>query len=260
MSDHDREEEPPDPTDAPEVVGDADVLVSDTPYLRLRRQWINERSHVDLLPYATEDVMSVAAIVQQSADRDYAELEQTLKQKRKKGPRRGGAAAGLSDDDDVEASTLEYPLSKLYALESDRLRYLLADYHRTRVHKITKFYHDILLRHSADGSDGRPLLSPAELVFARSVADADAALFGTQLSRLPQQLQDLYTVVLPDGTTAAVHPRPPLDTFRVFMAAVDGLVVHLPAGAEVTLNRGDIAATALEYVNDAVREGRAVLL
>eukprot|EP01013_Petalomonas_cantuscygni_P012047 TRINITY_DN25748_c0_g1_i1.p1 TRINITY_DN25748_c0_g1~~TRINITY_DN25748_c0_g1_i1.p1 ORF type:complete len:257 (+),score=39.33 TRINITY_DN25748_c0_g1_i1:52-822(+) len=252
------DEEPHDVEDAVDDLRDADVLRADTPYLRLRRAWLNERSHTDLLPYAAAEVHAVAVIVQRSSERDYTALERSMKQKQRQQRARAAAAAGELDDDEVDVSTLEYPLGKLFALEADRLRFLLADYHRTRTLKLSTYHHHALRRHETDPGAG--LLCAAEVVFARRVAEADAELFGGTLGRLPPHLRPLYTVTLPDGRTASVHPRPARDASRVFMVVADPLVVALPGGAEVTMSRGDVAATTLDRIESHVVEGRAVLL
>jgi len=201
----------------------------ETPYERMLRYWQNERHAPELLPYPTECLGELTAEVsskQREVDVGSVDL-----------PDGGGDTDLPLEGGGRHRDALGFPTAFLYQMDLDRIRFVIADYHRIRLDKIQRFARSLLM-----GDDASSALSPAEHQFAERFISLEDALFHDSLLRhLPDALQSpTEEMVGAPGRARPTMERPDPDrhvfcrarqTIIDFLAGEDELPITLEAGA-----------------------------
>ncbi|XP_060712397.1 DNA replication complex GINS protein SLD5 [Hemiscyllium ocellatum] len=142
---------------------------------KLEEAWLNEKFSPDLLEHKAE----IVECVMEQLDH----MEQNLQRARK---------------GDLKVT--------IHRMETERIRYVLSSYLRSRLQKIEKFFPHILEKEKSRLEAEPGYLSPQEYTFAKEyAANCETYLKGLALKHMPPNLQAL-------DISKAV-PRPNLDSF-----------------------------------------------
>lgn len=174
-----------------------------------------------------------------------------------------GLVQGEADQLEVQAKSL--PAGDLRAqlkfMQVERLRYVLADYMRTRIFKIEQFVGHILAEERTRPESDSPHLTAEEFIFAKTYTNSiKDYLRHTIISRLPVNMQGIK-----DEDLAF---RPKLDSY-VFCRALSRLFVSdvlthsrdaQSGSASVDLEPGEQHLLPYSAIRSFVEDGRVVLI
>ncbi|EDV26588.1 DNA replication complex GINS protein SLD5 [Trichoplax sp. H2] len=143
-------------------------------------------------------------------------------------------------------------VNSMHGLEMERVRFLINSYIRCRLGKIEKYVIDVLQQHKARGQEDLPLLSRAELEYAREYADGmENHLKSTILKFLPTNLQNF--------DEAKELPKPNKDKY-VFIRVNDQQDQVLIDDDETTdLNKGARHIVRYSFIASLLSEGSVSL-
>mmetsp|Transcript_18504 Transcript_18504/g.30165 ORF Transcript_18504/g.30165 Transcript_18504/m.30165 type:complete len:224 (-) Transcript_18504:1318-1989(-) len=142
----------------------------------------------------------------------------------------------------------------MYQMELDRIKYIVAEYLRTRLLKIQKFTLYILADAEVQGR-----LSAAELGFAKKFVDLEASHFANSaLQRLPSAFRDI--------AEEEMITKPDMDKF-VFCRVERELgeveaydAEHELLNRTVELNKGEVYAMRYRHISSFIPEGDISLI
>lgn len=189
----------------------------------LKAALLNEKCSPELLPFQDEVV---------------TDLSQALKEQQE-----------ILDSATFAVSDLGF--AALYQMEVDRVRYLLASYHRVRLAKLKKFVMYILS--SRDVFEGR--LSAQEKTFVTRYADLKEAHFrASALDQLDDRLRSL------DEPEMISEPNMGEWVFcRVLKDQEDFIPADAPTSEPITMNRGDSLVIKYSAIRSLLADGAVEL-
>lgn len=226
-----------------------------------------ERQCPELLPYPTEQIQLLTAMI---ADRE----EEVLAKARQEAEEELSGAA--------LRSLLPFKASDLMRLELQRIRFLLTEFVRCRIQKVeamcmSLYYEGLVERQRQENEDGelasasssplqpvalpqRDRLSAGEVIVADRIAIAlEKAALHAGLHLFPEPLQRLIPQPpLAEGNE--ILPEPNLDAYVFGLAVKDLGLVQLAEGAEQVIQQGDIFLVPYRTFRPHVLQGTVKLL
>lgn len=184
--------------------------------MRLKRAWVSERLCPEMLEYQDEVLEDVRRRVAAQCEA----LE---------GRERERAARGSSGAEDAS----EKMMDDIMWIEVNRVKYLMREYLRTRLHKIEE--HAL---HVLTDEDTLQRLSESEQKYAEGYVKALDEHFSDALRELPPQYRQFLKEF--DDDEREVIPKPDLDAFVFFRMREDVPNFIDSSGESVTLRRGEV--------------------
>lgn len=172
----------------------------ETTYEQFLRLWQNEKHAPELLPYSHEVVQALMLqVTNQQSLIDSGAIDKP-----------DVDDFDLSNlGDDQKRNALGFSTSFLHQMDLERIRFTLADYHKTRLQKIQSYAQFLL-----QDQDAQQCLSPKELVLAEKFSALELQLFQANLLKhLPEELQSIEQESLGNlpGHNQSMIPKPDLD-------------------------------------------------
>lgn len=143
----------------------------------------------------------------------------------------------------------------LYNMELERINYMLRNYLRDRLRKITK-----LALYLANNADAQASLSDHEHVFVTGYVNLyqqhmDRSVWDSvDTSRIDENLKDISTT-----PSLVVEPKMDAHVFCKALEDLDPIATAASTDENIKLDAGDVALLRYGLVKDLVRDGRVVL-
>lgn len=188
----------------------------DSSVMRLKRAWVSERLCPEMLEYQGE-------LLEDVRERVAAQCKALEERERERAERGSSGAEDAS----------EKMMDDIMWIEVNRVKYLMREYLRTRLHKIEEYSLHVLT-----DEDTSRRLSEKELEYAEGYVKAVDVHFGDALRELPQQYRQFLKEF--DDDEREVIPKPDLDAFVIFRVREDVPNFQVDDGESVTLRRGEI--------------------
>ena len=190
--------------------------------MMLKRAWVRERLCPEMRAYAASTFEDVRT-------RTDARVEQLERRARERAEGGGGGAEEES----------EKLMDHLMWIEVNRVRYIMREYLRTRLHKI-----ETHALHVLTDADTFAKLSETEQKFAEGYIEALQGHFEDVLKDLPEGYRDMmveYSGEADEEATAQkMIPKPNLDAFVIFRMREDVPNFVQPNGETIELERGQV--------------------